>query len=149
MCYYPITDVRDTYHHQQHFLYLYTVRRNSKKKKKKRKMETMKAAVGDGLISFMWVSSASSLQFLSSIIAGYIGFGLINDPLFMASSAFINLFLLFILLSIFEIIGNLLGGASFNPTFSAAFSASGLGSSFSLYSAALRFPAQVLFLFIL
>ncbi|KAL3626266.1 hypothetical protein CASFOL_029815 [Castilleja foliolosa] len=45
-------------------------------------------------------------------------------------------------LFIFGFIGDLLGGANFNPTATAAFYAAGLGGPDSLISAAIRFPAQ-------
>ncbi|KZV21080.1 hypothetical protein F511_35461 [Dorcoceras hygrometricum] len=55
---------------------------------------------------------------------------------------FITTFLVFVLLFIFGFVGDLMGGATFNPTATAAFYAAGLGGADSLISAAIRFPAQ-------
>ncbi|CAA2986893.1 aquaporin SIP1-1-like [Olea europaea subsp. europaea] len=55
---------------------------------------------------------------------------------------FITTVLVFLLLILFGIIGDVLGGATFNPTALAAFYAAGIGGADSLVSAALRFPAQ-------
>jgi aquaporin SIP len=82
----------------------------------------------------MWVFCASTLGAATSVIATAIGVQ--GMP-----ALFITTVLVFILVSIFGIIGDALGGASFNPTGTAAFYAAGVGGD-SLYSMALRFPAQ-------
>lgn len=97
----------------------------------------VKAAVGDALLTFMWIFCASSLGALTYIVASALG---IAPGL---PSLLITTFLIFTLLFIFGFIGDLLGGASFNPTGTAAFYAAGLGGADSLVSAAVRFPAQV------
>lgn len=104
-------------------------------------MGAVKAAIADGVLTFMWVFCASTFGILTSLISGYIG---LENTQWMAS-LFITTVLVFAFLFIFGIIGDLLGGATFNPTATAAFHAVGLGGSNSLYSAALRFPAQVSF----
>lgn len=104
-------------------------------------MGAVKAAIADGLMTFMWVICASSLTVLTSLISGYIG---LSETQTWAS-LLITAAILFTFLFTFGIIGNLLGGATFNPTATAAFYAAGLDSSLSLFSAALRFPAQVSF----
>nr|XP_043609969.1 aquaporin SIP1-2-like [Erigeron canadensis] len=99
-------------------------------------MGVVKSAIGDGVLTFMWVFCASTLGAATSYIATAIGVkGL--PPLLITTS------LIFILLFVFGIIGNLLGGASFNPTATAAFYAAGLGRD-TLVSASVRFPAQAL-----
>lgn len=98
-------------------------------------MGVVKAAISDGVLTFLWVFCASSLGAATSAIAKTIG---IQGP----ASVLITMSLIFILLFIFGTIAGLLGGASFNPTGTAAFYAVGLGGD-SLISAAVRFPAQV------
>ncbi|XP_024983333.1 aquaporin SIP1-2-like [Cynara cardunculus var. scolymus] len=99
-------------------------------------MGVVKAAIGDGVLTFMWVFCASTLGAATSVIATAIGIqGM--------ASLLITIFLIFILLFIFGIIGHALGGASFNPAGTAAFYAAGLGGD-TLISAAVRFPAQAL-----
>ncbi|GMP87235.1 hypothetical protein CsSME_00039686 [Camellia sinensis var. sinensis] len=98
-------------------------------------MGLIKAAIGDAVLTFMWVFCASTLGAVTSIIASASGVqGM--------ATLFITTVLVFILLLVFGIIGDALGGASFNPTGTAAFYAAG-ASSDSLFSMALRFPAQV------
>lgn len=105
-------------------------------KTKIKKMGVMKAAIGDGVLTFMWVFCASTLGAATSVIATAIGVkGM--------TSLLITTGLIFILLLVFGVIGDLLGGASFNPTSTAAFYAAGLGRD-TLISAAVRFPAQVI-----
>ncbi|KAL3533364.1 hypothetical protein ACH5RR_006885 [Cinchona calisaya] len=101
-------------------------------------MGVVKAAIADGLLTFMWVFCASTLGVLTSLIATALGVAKTQ----WLTSLFITTVLVFIFLFIFGIIGDALGGATFNPTATAAFYAVGLGGSDSLFSAALRFPAQ-------
>ncbi|KAG5552167.1 hypothetical protein RHGRI_010307 [Rhododendron griersonianum] len=97
-------------------------------------MGAIKAAVGDAVLTAMWVFSASTLGALTSVIASAIGVqGM--------AALFITTVLIFLLVTVFGVIGDALGGASFNPTGTAAFYAAGIGGD-SLYSMALRFPAQ-------
>lgn len=98
----------------------------------------IKAAVADGVVTFMWIFCASSLGALTYVVSSALG---VAPGL---PALFITTFLIFTLLFIFGFIGDLLGGASFNPTATAAFYAAGLGGADSLVSAAIRFPAQVL-----
>ncbi|KAI3706503.1 hypothetical protein L6452_24294 [Arctium lappa] len=97
-------------------------------------MDLLKAAIGDGVLTFLWVICASSLGAATSVIAQAIGVKGI-------ASIFVTISLVFILLFVFGTIAGALGGASFNPTGTAAFYAVGLGGD-SLISAAVRFPAQ-------
>ncbi|KAK9079181.1 hypothetical protein SSX86_000851 [Deinandra increscens subsp. villosa] len=97
-------------------------------------MGLVKVAVGDGVLTFLWVFCASCLGAATSAIAKAIGIqGM--------ASLLITVSLIFILLFIFGVIGAVLGGASFNPTGTAAFYALGIGGD-SLISTAVRFPAQ-------
>ncbi|KAJ9554777.1 hypothetical protein OSB04_009391 [Centaurea solstitialis] len=97
-------------------------------------MGLLKVAVGDGVLTFLWVICASSLGAVTSVIAKAIGVKGI-------ASMFITISLVFVLLFVFGMIADALGGASFNPTGTAAFYAVGLGGD-SLVSAAVRLPAQ-------
>lgn len=108
-------------------------------------MGVIKAAIADGVLTFMWVFCASSLGVLTSVIAAALGVAQTQ----WLTSLLITTALVFVFLFIFGIIGDVLGGATFNPTATAAFYAVGLGGSTSLLSAALRFPAQVFYLFFL
>ncbi|KAL5547108.1 hypothetical protein UlMin_006795 [Ulmus minor] len=101
-------------------------------------MGAIKSAIGDAVLTFMWIFCASSLGALTFIIAGAAGVeGLLWPSLFITTS------LVFLLVFVFTVIGEALGGASFNPTGTASFYAAGLGSD-TLFSMALRFPAQAL-----
>ncbi|GJY58852.1 aquaporin SIP1-1-like protein [Tanacetum coccineum] len=99
-------------------------------------MGAIKSAIGDGVLTFMWVFCASSLGAATSVIAAYLGVKGMTSLLITTS-------LVFVLLFVFGVIGDMLGGASFNPTGTAAFYAAGLGRD-TLVSAAVRFPAQAL-----
>ncbi|KAA8514865.1 hypothetical protein F0562_018044 [Nyssa sinensis] len=97
-------------------------------------MAVIKAAICDALLTFMWVFCASTLGALTSVIASAIG---VQGTV----TLFITTVLVFVLVFIFGIIGESLGGASFNPTAIASFYAAGVGND-SLISMAVRFPAQ-------
>ena len=99
-------------------------------------MGAIKASIGDAVLTFMWVFSASTIGAVTSVIATYLGVqGL------AWASLLITTFLVFVLVFLFSSIGDALGGASFNPTGTASFYAAGLGPD-TLFSMALRFPAQ-------
>lgn len=101
-------------------------------------MGAIKAAIGDVLLTFMWVFSASTLGLFTTLIANAIG--LHGHQLW--PSLCITTSLVFFLVFVFTLIGDALGGASFNPTGIASFYAAGVGPD-TLFSMALRFPAQV------
>lgn len=98
-------------------------------------MGVVKLAIGDVVVTFLWVVVAASLGPLGTIITSYFQVHPPNDLLVMTA-------LIFLLVVIFDVVGQLLGGASFNPTANASFYAAGLGND-SLFSMAIRFPAQV------
>ncbi|KAK1386471.1 Aquaporin SIP [Heracleum sosnowskyi] len=97
-------------------------------------MGAIKAAICDGVLTFMWVFCVSTVGPLTYIIASALSI----KGIF---SLVITTFLVFLLLFIFGFIAEILGGATFNPTATAAFYAAGV-RGVSLFSAALRFPAQ-------
>lgn len=94
----------------------------------------IKMAIGDFLLTFMWVFCASTLGVATSAIAGAIGVE--GSPTLLIMTALIAT-----LVFVFDFIGALLGGATFNPTATAAFYAAGVSKD-TLFSMALRFPAQ-------
>lgn len=100
-------------------------------------MNPVFAAVGDLVLTFMWVFCASTFGILTQEIASFVG---VHGQIW--PSLFITVTIVFVFVFIFTIIAELLGGASFNPTGTAAFYAAGFGND-SLLSMALRFPAQV------
>ncbi|MED6111035.1 Aquaporin SIP1-2 [Stylosanthes scabra] len=106
-------------------------------------VRAIKAAIGDGVLTFMWVFCSSMLGIASSSITRFLDIQHLHYNGFPYPSFLVTTFLVFVLVFLFTIIGNALDGASFNPTGTAAFYAVGLGSD-SLFSMALRFPAQAL-----
>lgn len=103
----------------------------------------VKAAVGDLVLTFMWVFCSSMLGIVSSAITKALDLQNVSYNGFPYPSLIVLTTLVFLLVFLFTIIGNAMGGASFNPTGTAAFYSVGLGSD-TLFSMALRFPAQAL-----
>ncbi|NP_001274290.1 aquaporin SIP1-2-like [Solanum lycopersicum] len=99
-------------------------------------MGVIKAAIADGLLTFLWVFCSSNIGVSTYFIASY--FGIVNE----IPSLFITTLIVFVIFLMFDFLGDVLGGAGFNPTGNAAFYAAGLGDD-SLVSAAVRCPAQV------
>ncbi|KAJ4721202.1 Aquaporin SIP1-1 like [Melia azedarach] len=99
-------------------------------------MGPIKAAVGDLLLTGMWVFCSSTFGVMTAEIAGALGVQRMVWPPILITIAIV-----FVFVFVFNIIGDALGGASFNPTGTAAFYAAGVGGD-SLISMALRFPAQ-------
>ncbi|CAI9777100.1 unnamed protein product [Fraxinus pennsylvanica] len=99
-------------------------------------MGAIKVAIGDAILTCMWVFCASSLGALTFVVASALG---VTQGL---PTLLITTFLIFVLLFVFGFIGDALGGATFNPTGPAAFYAAGVGGAESLVTAAVRFPAQ-------
>ncbi|KAK3446350.1 hypothetical protein EUGRSUZ_A02066 [Eucalyptus grandis] len=101
-------------------------------------MDAVKAAIADGVLTFMWVFCASTLGAATTVLAAALGLG---DDVLPWASLLITTALVFVLVLVFDLVGAALGGASFNPTATASFYAAGVGSD-DLLSMALRFPAQ-------
>ncbi|XP_077248272.1 small and basic intrinsic protein 1A [Tasmannia lanceolata] len=95
----------------------------------------VKNIIGDGIITFMWVFCVSTLGAVTSVIASALQLegGI---PVLVITTAIVAS-----LVFIFNIIGEAMGGASFNPTGTASFYAAGVGPD-NLFSIALRLPAQ-------
>ncbi|KAF3665201.1 low-temperature-induced cysteine proteinase-like precursor [Capsicum annuum] len=83
------------------------------------------------------IFTTSTIGILTHILGSAFGIGQ------GLTSLFITMVIVFVLFSLFGIIGDALGGAAFNPAGTAAFYAAGVAKD-SLYSVAARFPAQVL-----
>ncbi|PKA51506.1 Aquaporin SIP1-2 [Apostasia shenzhenica] len=98
-------------------------------------MGAMRAAISDAVITFLWVFCVSTVGTLTSVIASAVQIQAVAPRLVITTV--IIAFLVFV----FSLIGEALGGASFNPTGTAAFYAAGISRD-SLLSLALRFPAQ-------
>lgn len=84
----------------------------------------------------MWVFCVSTVGIFTSLISSALGVQAL--PL---AAIFITTLLIFVLVFVFSAIGDVLGGASFNPTATAALYAAGVTPD-SLISMAFRFPAQ-------
>ena len=100
-------------------------------------MSVVKAAIGDAILTSMWVFSTPMNGVLTTVIATYLGVQ--ATPL---AGLFISTIIATILVLLFSLIGKVLGGASFNPSTTLSFYAAGLKPESSLISMAARFPAQ-------
>ncbi|XP_042431638.1 aquaporin SIP1-2-like [Zingiber officinale] len=98
-------------------------------------MGAVKAAVGDALITFVWMFCISGLGFATFLITAALEIQGAHFSLLLTAS------LIFVIVFAFNVIADAMGGASFNPTGNAAFYAAGFGED-TLISMALRFPAQ-------
>lgn len=103
-------------------------------------------AIADAVLTFIWVFISSTLglvttEILKAFNLEFVSYNGVNYPFII-----ITTLLIFVIIFTFTAIGNAMGGASFNPTGNASFYAAGLGSD-TLFSMALRFPAQVFFFF--
>lgn len=101
-------------------------------------MGVVKAVVGDAVVTFLWVLSASSLGPATAKLMSLLP----SEVKSSAAQLAVTLILLATLLLTFTALCEVAGGASFNPTGIAAFYAAGLGKD-GLISMSLRFPAQV------
>jgi aquaporin SIP len=100
--------------------------------------EALRAAAADAVVTFLWVLCVSTLGASTTAVTSYLRLQGVHFALLVTVS------LLSVLLFVFNILCDALGGASFNPTGVAAFYAAGVTSP-SLFSIALRLPAQVVF----
>lgn len=105
-------------------------------------VNAIKLAIGDAVLTFIWIFISSTLglittEILKAFDLEFVTYNGVNYPFII-----ITTLLIFVIIFTFTAIGNAMGGASFNPTGNASFYAAGLGSD-TLFSMALRFPAQV------
>ena len=97
----------------------------------------IKAAIGDGVLTSMWVFIISTLRIVTTEVALFLGL----QPLSLAGLIISTILNSFYVLTI-SFIGRILGGANFNPSTSLSFYTAGLRPDSSLSSMAVRFPAQ-------
>ncbi|KAL4363152.1 hypothetical protein GQ457_04G006400 [Hibiscus cannabinus] len=100
-------------------------------------MGVIKSAMADALLTSMWVFTMPFLRVFTLQISAVLGVQALPLAAFFITTIVVSL-----MMFIFSLIGNALGGASFNPTASLAFHAAGLSKDSSLLSMAVRFPAQ-------
>lgn len=100
-------------------------------------MGLVKDAFGDAVLTFLWVFNLPVVGILTKLTTAYLGVQAMSMAGFLVTTLLIttNVF-------IFGVIGNLLGGASFNPNASVSFYAAGLKPGSSVTSMAVRFPLQ-------
>ncbi|XP_006286542.2 probable aquaporin SIP1-2 [Capsella rubella] len=99
-------------------------------------MSAVKSALGDMVITFLWVILSATFGLQTAAIVSAAGFhGVTWAPLVIST------LVVFVSISLFTVIGDVLGGASFNPCGNAAFYTAGVSRD-SLFSLAIRSPAQ-------
>ncbi|KAH9658646.1 aquaporin SIP1-1 [Citrus sinensis] len=100
-------------------------------------MGVIKAAIGDAVLTSLWVFNLPFLGVLTGIVSKFLGVEAL-----LPVTLLITTFLATINVLVFSLLGHVLGGASFNPSTTIAFYAAGLKPDSSLLSMAVRFPAQ-------
>lgn len=100
-------------------------------------MGVIKSAIGDAVLTSLWVFNLPFLGVLASIISKFLGVESL-----LPVTLLITTFLASINVLMFILLGHVLGGASFNPSTTITFYAAGLKPDASLMSMAVRFPAQ-------
>jgi aquaporin SIP len=102
----------------------------------------VRVAAADAVVTFLWVLCASALGATTAVVTSLLGLAQEEGGGGGHYALLVTASLLGALLFAFDLICGALGGASFNPTDFAASYAAGLDSP-SIFSVALRFPAQV------
>ncbi|GMJ01497.1 small and basic intrinsic protein 1A [Hibiscus trionum] len=100
-------------------------------------MGLVKSAMADALLTSMWIFTMPFLRIFTLQISASLGVQALPMAAFFITTVLVTL-----IMFIFTLIGNALGGASFNPTASLAFYAAGLKKDMSPLAIAVRFPAQ-------
>ncbi|BAT90304.1 hypothetical protein LR48_Vigan08g121100 [Vigna angularis] len=103
----------------------------------KQKMGVLRAAIGDAILTSMWVFIISTLRIASTEVALFLSL----QP-FSFAGLFITTILNTLYVLTISFIGSVLGGASFNPSTTVSFYTAGLRPDSSLASMAVSFPAQ-------
>lgn len=101
-------------------------------------MGLARKAVADASITFLWVFSMASLGAVSTALAPSLG---LDGP--GKGKMYIVFSLVSFLIFFFSLLGQALGGASWNPTALVAFSYAGVSKD-DLFTLAIRLPAQML-----
>lgn len=100
-------------------------------------MSLIKSAIGDTILTSIWVVSISSLRILTYEVTTFL-----NIHPSSLTGLFITTIIATILIFTISLIGKLLGGANFNPSTTITFFAAGLRPDTSLTTMSVRFPAQ-------
>ncbi|KAK7312708.1 hypothetical protein VNO77_36784 [Canavalia gladiata] len=100
-------------------------------------MGVIKSAIGDAILTSIWVFIISTLRIVTTEVAIFLGL----QPFSFAGLVITTIFNTLYVLTI-SFIGRMLGGASFNPSTTISFYTAGLRPDSSLVSMAIRFPAQ-------
>ncbi|OIW15709.1 hypothetical protein TanjilG_04244 [Lupinus angustifolius] len=101
-------------------------------------MGVIKAALGDAILTSLWVFCSSTLRILTAQVAVFLGLQHVS-----LAGLFISTILATILVFTISFIGSrLLGGARFNPSTTISFYTAGLRADSTLASMAVSFPAQ-------
>ncbi|KAJ0044741.1 hypothetical protein Pint_05276 [Pistacia integerrima] len=100
-------------------------------------MGVIKAAIGDAILTSLWVFSLPLLGVFTRIISTFL-----DVQTLLPVTLFISINLATLLVVVISLIGSALGGASFNPSTTVSLFAAGLKPDASLFSMAVRFPAQ-------
>ncbi|CAN8255906.1 unnamed protein product [Cochlearia groenlandica] len=101
-----------------------------------KKINAVKSALGDMVITFLWVILSATFGIQTAAIVSAAGF---HGNAW--ASPVISTLVVFVSISVFRVFGDFLGGASFNPCGNAAFYTVGVSKD-SLFSLAIRSPAQ-------
>ena len=99
-------------------------------------MGAIKAAIGDAILTFMWVFLSSTMDAMLALIATALGLETLVWPFVLITTS-----IAFVLVFIFNLIRDALGGASFNPTANASLYVAGHDPD-TLFSMALCFSVQ-------
>ncbi|TKY66980.1 Aquaporin SIP1-2 [Spatholobus suberectus] len=100
-------------------------------------MGVMKGAIGDAILTSIWIFIILTLRIVSTEVALFLGL----QP-FSLAGLFITTILNTLYVLIISFIGRVLGGASFNPSTTVSFYTAGLRPDSSLASMAVKFPFQ-------
>ncbi|XP_004506308.1 aquaporin SIP1-1-like [Cicer arietinum] len=102
-------------------------------------MKVIKAAIGDAILTSIFVFFISTLRILSTKTSFFLNLEPLSLP-----GLFITTIINTIIILTITLIGRILGGASFNPSSTISFYTIGLRPDSSLLSMAIRFPAQAI-----
>ncbi|CAA7048557.1 unnamed protein product [Microthlaspi erraticum] len=101
-------------------------------------ISAVKSALRDMVFTFFWVNLSATFGIQAAAIVSATGLhGITWAP------PVIIILIVFVSISVFSVIGDFIGGASFNPCGNAAFYTAGVSKD-SLFSLAIRSPAQAL-----
>ncbi|KAF5746334.1 putative aquaporin sip2.1 [Tripterygium wilfordii] len=100
-------------------------------------MAAVKAAIGDAVLTSLWVFSLPCRGVLSSMAVRFLGVQGLSLPRLFITTIVTSVFVL-----TFNVAGSAMGGASLNPATTISSYATGHKPKWSLLFMAVRFPAQ-------